>query len=143
MIEMLSGVNYWAIFACIISASVVGMLWYGPILGTPWMKLMGLYTTDPQKIAEMKKASIPGYVVSILAAAVMGIVTSTVSMYFEVFTVTDALSLATLLWLGYSATTMAVQNAWGKKNITLYVIDALYQWVNLVLITLIVSVWLI
>jgi hypothetical protein len=35
-------INYLAVLASIIWLFVLGFLWYGPILGEPWMKLVGL-----------------------------------------------------------------------------------------------------
>ncbi len=35
-------INHWAILASFVVLTALGFLWYGPLFGTPWMKMVGL-----------------------------------------------------------------------------------------------------
>ncbi len=41
-------INHLAVLVCVVVASVIGFLWYGPLLGEKWMSLEGL---DPEVVA--------------------------------------------------------------------------------------------
>ena len=44
-------INYWAVLGAAVAMMVIGALWYGPIFGRVWMKLMGY---DRQSMKDMK-----------------------------------------------------------------------------------------
>ena len=46
-------VNRRAILVAAIVALIIGSIWYGPLFGNAWMKLMKF---DPKEVAKMKKA---------------------------------------------------------------------------------------
>ena len=52
-----------------------------------------------------------------------------------------ALSIAALVWLGFIATVMLGMVLWERKPFALYVLNSVYQLVNVLLITLVLSLW--
>lgn len=58
-----------AIAASIVSSQIVGMLWYGPVLGKRWMKEVGMDKLTKKQLEEKQKEAIPGYIASALFGA--------------------------------------------------------------------------
>ncbi len=61
--------NWIAVIVAAVSAFVLGGLWYGPLFGRKWQKLVGLSDEDA-KNANMAKVFGGAFVLSFLAAAV-------------------------------------------------------------------------
>ena len=53
--------NYWAILVCGVFAMVLGAIWYGPIFGKTWMRIIGAIEMDEAKRKEMQKKAMPLY----------------------------------------------------------------------------------
>ncbi len=39
-------INYWAVISCALVAMVVGAMWYGPLFGRAWLKVIGATASD-------------------------------------------------------------------------------------------------
>src|SRR6185436_15825072 len=61
-------VNIWAVLASAVASMVIGSIWYGPLFGKMFMKLMGMDQWSPEKQAEMKKGMGITYFVQFLAS---------------------------------------------------------------------------
>lgn len=46
-------INWWAIIIAVLSAIVIGTLWYGPLFGKRWMKLVNLRRGSSSPVAPM------------------------------------------------------------------------------------------
>lgn len=111
--------NWIAVFLAALSAFLLGGLWYGPLFGKPWQKLMGL---SDEAVAQSNMALIFGgsFVLSLIAAA-----------FFAMFLGRDADLLfavgigagAGLLWV---AATLGIFYLFGRKPLKLWLIDAGY-----------------
>jgi len=126
-------VNYLAVFLAAVVSFVLGMLWYSPVLfGKQWMKLSGLGKKD---IGKAKKKKMTGIM---LTAFIANLVMAWVFLYLlGMLGYSDVLSgivLGFLVWIGFFATTMLGSVLWEGKPWGLYVINAGYQLVNLVVI---------
>src|ERR1041385_7879289 len=98
-------INYWAILVAGIANMVVGALWYGPIFGKTWMKLMGLNKDDMGKMKMSANAAyIGGFVTSLIMAFVLAHDAFAWSNFMGGGTFSFALQLAFWIWLGYVAT---------------------------------------
>ena len=84
------GLNWCAALATIIANLVLGFLWYGPVFGKMWVKLVGKKKDDlPQKFTM--------YVIPILATLLSTIVLSTIMHATRLSGVISALSLSGLV----------------------------------------------
>lgn len=59
-----------AMGASIVSSQIVGMLWYGPLLGKQWMREMGWESMTKKELEANQKQAMPGYITSAAAGAV-------------------------------------------------------------------------
>jgi len=98
---------------------VVGMLWYSDLLFRKrWQRLSGI-TPEHEKdiIVQM-------LVVGLLGSFVMAVVLERGLLLAHVRTVTDALSVATVNWLGFIAVPLLAGTIHEKKPFALFLIQA-------------------
>jgi len=131
--------NFLAVLVAAIAATAVGVLWYGPLFGKEWSKLIGF---TPEKMVEAKKnGTTTAYVVNFIAAVVMAYVLSNSLADRHIVDIGTALYLAFWIWLGFIATVMIAGVLWEKKPMALYWIQSLYYLVSLWVMA-IVLIWL-
>lgn len=118
-----------AILLAIVATYVVGFIWHGPLFGKQWMKLNNI---TPPKKDEMKfSMMLPGlsanFVMVFVQAAVLGRTFELVSLRG----VGDALLIATVLWLPFTALSIVNTNAWLGKKWQLTLLDAAHYLVSI------------
>ena len=131
-------INYWAVLVATIAAMVLGFLWYGPLFGKVWIKLMGF---DKKKMDKnMKKEMKKAYMILVITT----LVTSYVLAHFVKYlgtTVSDAMQTAFWIWLGFMATTQIGVVLWEGKPWKLYFINAAHYLVSLSVMAIIFALW--
>jgi hypothetical protein len=133
-------VNWLAIGVSGIAYMVLGFLWYGPLFGAPWMKLLGKTKKDIEN--EMKEGGMgKTYGASFLTALVMAYVTNVLVVLLNVTDVASAVGLGVMLWLGYVATSYASQVLYENKKFKLYLINVGYYLVTIVVAAVILTLW--
>src|SRR3989344_5373124 len=97
-------VDFIAVFAATVVAFVIGALWYGPIFGREWRRLMG-FSDDAMRQMKMTptKAMSGGFVMTLLMVFVLANLMAMAS----VVTVGEALTFAFWIWVGFVATIMS------------------------------------
>ena len=139
-------VNYVAILACGVAAMVVGFVWYGPLFGKKWADLMGWGTLTPEAMKEKQRAAVPGYIASFVGALVMayvlqhGLVFG--NAYLNMSGVNAGLMGAFWFWLGFVAPVTVGQVFWDGKPWMLWLINAGYWLVQMVVMAIILSLWI-
>ena len=132
-------VNYLAVLVAAIVGMVLGFLWYGPIFGNIWMKLMNI---DKKKMEEMKKKGVgKSYFVTFIAGLVMAYVLSHFVDYLEATTISAGITAGFWIWLGFVATVIIGSVLWEGKPFKLYLINAGFHLAELMLMGAILSVW--
>ena len=123
----LGSVNYLAVVMAAVAAFVFGAVYYGT-LGKPWMKAARI---DPAAT----KMSAGLFVTSFVAELVMAFVLSLAINAFGMGTTTPAGGLVTgfVVWLGFMATTMAVNHRYQGFGWDLTLIDGLH-WLGVALV---------
>lgn len=117
-------------------AMVLGFLWYSPFLfGKTWMKLSGITQKDMEDAK--KKGMQVVYLVSTLASIIMAALYGVLLNSLEVVSLSGAVFLAILIWLGFIATTMITSVLYDKKPFKLFLINSGYQLASLVVIAII------
>lgn len=128
-------VNLMAVLVCGIASMVIGFVWYSKALfGNTWMKLSGVSEAD------MKKANsnMPMlYGTMFIASLVMAYVLAHFAKYAGALTLTDGMVAGFWAWLGFVATTMLTNVLYEGKPVKLYLINAGYQLVTLVVMGMI------
>lgn len=132
-------INYPALLAAAIASIMIGFLWYGPLFGKMWIKLMNF---DKKKMEESKKKGMrKTYAIMIAGTLVTSYVLAHFVDYLDATDVAGALQAAFWLWLGFIATVMLGSVLWEGKPWKLYFINAAYQLVSLAVMALILVVW--
>ncbi len=133
-------VNYTAILAAAVVNMVLGFLWYGPLFGKPWMKMMGYSKEDMEKAK--KSGMMPKlYVTALAGAVVMAYVLSHFLQVGGASTATAGATVGFWVWLGFIATTTLSGLLWEKKPFNLYLLNNGYYLVLLLVNGALLAVW--
>ena len=131
-------INYWAVLAAAVASMVLGFLWYGPLFGKVWIKLMNF---DKKQMEQMKKKGMGKiYTLMVINTLVVSYILAHFIKYLGT-TVPEALQTAFWLWLGFIATVMLGSVLWEGKSWKLYSINAAYWLVNLAVMSAILALW--
>lgn len=111
-----------------ISGMVVGWLWYGPLFGRTWVRLMNI---NPDAMDKSKMGL--RYLGAFAGTLVMAYVLANVIEGFVLTSLGDALKAGCLMWLGFIAPVTLGSVLWGGKNIKLWILDNAHYIIVLVL----------
>lgn len=129
-------VNYLSLLVCGLVAMIIGYLWYGPLFGKTWLKLIG------KKAGEMKAAMTKTYGLVFLAFLVIAWFLEHVIWYAAPGNVTVLIALKTAfyMWLGFVVAVSFIQNLFSpvKKPMNLMLIDNGFYLVVLLAMSLVV-----
>lgn len=135
-------VNYLAVLVSGIISMILGSLWYGPIFGKPWMKLMGI---GKKEMAKAKKEGMKrmwkSYLTAFIAAIIVAFILAHVVVYVNAGTFMEGIGVGVWMWLGFIATVSLGSILWEGKSAKLYWINTLYWLVNLAIMGGILAVW--
>lgn len=133
-------INYLAVLVSGISNMVIGFLWFGPVFGKVWIKLMGW---GPEVIEEAKKKGGMGksYVLALVGAVVTAYVLAHFLQIALVFDVAGALMLVFWLWLGFIATVLLSSVLWEGRSWKLYFFNLAYYLVAFSAMAVILTLW--
>ena len=127
-------VNYLSLIVASLVPMIVGSLWYGPLFGEMWIKLMGF---TKSQMSGGKNEMYKAYGFSLVGSVVIAFVLTQIFAMANVLTVQEALSTAFMLWLAFIAATKLNDVVWGGKPWSLYMLDVGYQLTSILLISLV------
>lgn len=131
--------NFLAVMVAGIAATVVGFLWYGPLFGKPWSKMMGF---TPEKMDEAKKKGMgKAYAVNFIGALVMAYVLDRSIAERFITSAGAAVTLAFWIWIGFIAFVMYGAVVWEGRPVKLFLINSLYYLVSLSVMGIILAFW--
>jgi hypothetical protein len=127
-----AGLNYLAVVVAAIGAFAFGAAYYG-ILGKRWLAALGKSEAG-LKGPDGKMSPVP-FIVSFIAELVMAWALAGVLGHLGEgqVTVRNGAIAAFFLWLGFVVTTMAVNNGYAHRKLTLTVIDSIH-WLGVLVI---------
>jgi hypothetical protein len=129
----IGAVNYVAVVAAAIVSMILGMLWYGPLFGKKWMKLMGFSEKAMKSMNVMPQTSmVLGFVSMLMYAFVLAHFVSGLAFM-------GALTVGAVIWLGFNATVMAGSVLWEGKPAELYFLNALHQLVSVLAMSAVIA----
>jgi hypothetical protein len=131
-------INYWAVLGGAIFLFVMGMIWYGPLFGKVWMKIMGAEHMSKEEMAKMQKQMMPMYALQVL----LGLFTSYV-MYAFVTMSGMGVMMGFWVWLGFTMP-MAAGSMWDTQKgmkMKKFLITAGYQLVTLLALAWAYTMW--
>jgi len=125
-------VNYVAVLVAGIANLILGMVWYAPrVFGAAWMRMSNI----TPEMAERGKKKMPLMAfVAFVAGVIVAYVLSFFAIAWGVFDVIGALDVAFWTWLGFMAPVLLGSVLWEQKPVKLYIINAGYWLVSLIVI---------
>lgn len=126
-------VNYLGVLLCAVASMVIGFLWYGPLFGKEWAKMVGM---TKEKMAQAQSEMSKTYGAMFVCSLVMAYVLAHMIWYAAPGSVTLLIAVKTAVWawIGFVATTSLSRFLFSpdKKPIKLWVIESSYYLVTLV-----------
>ncbi len=134
-------INYWGIVGAAIASMIVGMLWYGPIFGRQWKRMMGFSESDMKKMPLTASQAICGGAVTalVMACVLAADAYAWGSFIGESGTASFAFMLAFWHWLGYVAMTQAGSFLWEGRSFKLFAFNAAESLVAMFAMTLVLT----
>lgn len=116
--------------------AVVGFLWYGPLFAKPWMKLVGMTQEDLQRGAK-PVMYLGTFVGALVAAYVLALFINATQMT----TLLGGAGVGLLAGPGFVAPSFGANYIFGRRPLSLCLIDAGYQIVSLMIGGIILGLW--
>jgi Protein of unknown function (DUF1761) len=136
------GVNLLAVLVAAVATMLVGFLWYSPLLfARPWMRAMGYAPDDKTKQDEMRKGAGKLYAISFLTSLVAAFVLARIMRTPYLHTAAHGMRTGIGVWLGFVTTVQLTDTLFGKRPVTLYLINTGYRLVCFVVMGAILAAW--
>lgn len=133
-------INWLAIIVATVAAMIIGWLWYGPLFGKQWMKLVKLTKKDTEKA--WKTPMMVMLVMAFLQALIVKHFIIYVGYFYQ--DMSDlSVGVLTGFWLfaGIALPLVLSSNMFARRHINLSYIEAGNQFVTLITIGAILAVW--
>ncbi len=111
--------NYVAVLVAAVAGWLLGAAWYG-VLGKQWMNALGW---DEEQIRGQRKMPLAAMIISFVALLVMAYLLAGIMAHLGPATIRIGVLSGALVWLGFTITTIAVNNAFQMRNPMLTIID--------------------
>lgn len=138
-------INYLAVLAAGIVSVILGFLWYGPLFGKPWMKLMGLDKFSPEEMEKGKKMMPMNTFIQFVASLVMIWILAHALIFADAYLGmsgwTAGVFVGFMNWLGFVASVTIGMVLWEGKPWKLWFILNGYNLVNLCIAGVILALW--
>lgn len=135
-------INYLAVIVAAIASMVVGSLWYGPLFGKQWMKLMGV-TKESMAGAKVNMNKL--YAIQALASLVMAFVLSHALVFASAYLHEEGLSAGFQTgfwnWIGFVAPVTLGSVLWEQKSWKLWMLNNAHYLVSLCIMGVILALW--
>lgn len=134
-------INYLAVLACAVLSMVIGSLWYGPLFGKPWMKMMGIKQSG-MKSPEMAKL----YGIQLLGSIVMAFVLAHTLIFAMAYLhetgVSAGLQTGFWNWAGFVGPVTLTSVLWEGKPWKLWLLNNAYYLVLLCSMGVVLALWI-
>ena len=127
-------VNYLAVLGAAVASFVIGWLWYGPLFGKQWMKMMGIKEPSEKEKKEKMGEMMPSMVIGLIAAAVTAAVLGGFIKMVGAAGAFEGAAVGAMIWIGFLATTTLNGVLWEKKPTSLYVLNNGHLLVNIIVV---------
>lgn len=137
-------INYWAVFGAAIAAIVLGIVWYGPLFGKQWMRIVGISKADMEAAGEKGKRMMQrSYAIMALSSLVMAYVLAHILTYASAFTgssgIEAGISAGLSIWVGFVGPVMMGNVIWEGRPWKYWFITSGYYLVSLILMGIILA----
>jgi Protein of unknown function (DUF1761) len=116
-------INWIGVLVAWIVGWLVHGIWY-MVFGAPWMRALGWTAADMASPDGRRRMPAGPMFASLIAELLMALMLAGIVGHLGGPTVTIGAVSGALVWLGFVVTTIAVNNAFQKRSLTLTVIDS-------------------
>ena len=133
MLEI-SGLNWLAILVATLAGFALGAVWYGPLFGDAWLSAIG-------KTADQIQPSPAPFVISFFTALITAIGLAMLINALDISTLGGGVMIGFFVGIGFIATAMASDAAFGDTGLNLWLIQSGYRVLYSVVMGAILAVW--
>lgn len=134
----MANVNFLAVLVSAILSMVIGSIWYGPLFGKRWMKLIKMSKEDMEKgKANMPKTYTMMFIGSLVTSYVLSVTISLAPMR----SVMTGMTAAFWLWLGFIVAVKLSEVLFENKAWELFYIECGYYFIFLGVAGAIFGAW--
>lgn len=139
-------INWWAILVTTITSVILGSLWYGPIFGKAWMKILGMNPEDCIPTPEQKKVMYRSYALVTIGALITNCILlisiTFVGAYLGAVGIMLGLQVAFCHWIGFVAPVTLGSVLWESRPWKYWFITAGYYLVILLINGAVLASWM-
>lgn len=133
-------INFIAVIVASVLVMVLGAIWYGPLFGAQWMRVIGISAKDKKAREKMQKEAGPLYLIQFLLTLLQ---VAILSLFVQSFELSGAIVVSFLIWLGFVIPTLAGSAMWTNDSReiqqTRFLIQSGYQLVAFVIYALTIA----
>lgn len=130
-------INIWAVLVAMAAQYVLGGFWYSPLLfGKAWMAALGVSEEELRKVNK-----VAAYGGTLVATFIMAYVLAHFVAYAGANTVLLGLTTGFWTWLGFVGTTLLINGLFQGRSMKLWVIDAGFYLVGLLVMGAVLGAW--
>ena len=115
-------INYIAVLVAGVAGWLVGAVWYG-VLGKQWMAASGKTEAEIAAASAARRMPVGPMVTALVAQFVMALMLAGIMGHVGPLNPTNGVISALLVWTGFVATTIVVNNAFQQRKLALTLID--------------------
>ncbi len=136
-------VNYLAVLASAVLSMVIGSIWFGPLFGKQWMKLMGMNKESMKGMKSGDMAKLYGiqFVGSLVMAFVLAHALVFAAAYLYVTGISAGLQAGFWNWAGFVAPVTLTAVLWEGKSWKLWLLNNAYYLVLLCSMGVLLALW--
>jgi hypothetical protein len=131
--------NWLAILVAAVVAFLLGGLWYSPLLFAKQWTAAHAHT--PEDVQRMKADAPRAYGISFVALLVMAAILQMLLNHLDAHDWRSGALWAAHIWLGFAVTIGLMANVYSGRKFSVFLIDAGYQLVYLVVMGAILGAW--
>ena len=131
-------VNLLAVFVATIVGHIIGFLWYGPLLGKAWMKMMN-FTKDDMK--SMKIGPMFAMTLSVVIALITNYILAVFLGVSGANSIAEGLSVGFWLWLGFAMPLNLGVFLWEGRPFKLFLFNTAQYLIAILLAASIIVIW--
>ncbi len=135
-------INYWAVLVCGVLAMIIGYVWYGPLFGKAWLKVIKATDLDLEARRAMQKRAMPLYLVQFVLTLFQAYV---LSYYIAGWKEASGVENSLWIWAAFVMPVIAGTAMWNNDSKEIswarFLIQSGYQLTIFVVFGLIISYW--
>ena len=131
-------VNLWAVLVATIAGHVIGFLWYGPLFGKTWLKLMNFGKEGTKK---MKLSGMQAMSMGLIGALITNYVLAVVLGLTGASSVSEGIMTGFWVWLGFAMPLHLGVVLWEGKPFKLFLFNTLQYLISIMVAASIIAVW--